>query len=114
MTNYEIALINMGYRKMGENAEGLHYGKPIGRAILEGLIKDNKLTLYSAFSYRDPYQIYASKEIPNYDDFKDIIQEIMDAETYDLHIHRAMDSGRKVAGFAFITNNDNALIISDL
>lgn len=106
----KIALINMGYRRMGVNEdEGcVIYGKPFANILIRADVYQEKIVLIAIYSYRGESGVYSTKVIENgvVDDHHDVVAEMIEDIAFaesELRVDKVVECGSWPARFNFVT-----------
>lgn len=117
----KIALINMGYRRMGVNEdEGcVIYGKPFANILIRADVYQEKIVLIAICFYRGESLVYSVRSTDNYvgccyeDTVSGLIEDIALTES-ELSIDKAVECSSWPARFNFATCTDRVAIESSL
>lgn len=118
----KIALINMGYRKMRTNDDGvIIYGKPFANVFLRAEVEPERITLSLIFRSGNNREIqvyhfeYMSIEDGSYEEdaVSYLIEKIAICEG-ELYVNKASECGSWPPEFNFVTSTDMIAIETDL
>lgn len=116
----KIALVNMGYRKMRINEDGvIIYGKPFANVFIRAEVEIERISFYLVLRYNGEIQVYNSEHMcltegaTEEDTVSYLIEKIAICES-ELYVNKASECGSWPPEFNFVTPTDMMAIDTDL